>query len=466
MQTSMPFSRIPISTLLLLILVTGCQPSNSQEPRKTAEEKIEDEYVVPKPSAKQMLESTAPDYVTPSGTQQECLGRLMFDVAKSVEWPVANRWRSETFDGRRFSKNVYDGNDRLRIGNVDVATVKVDERSSLQRFIADHESSTPSRINELTSRLRLEEDMIAERQKMLTTAPEEEHKGIRSALAAHQANLEELQANLALARNDWRSLNLGMPDSFGFWKNLSRERSDVEQNIPRTSIFYAYIERNGYIYAFKSEANLDKAVHQKEFLAVLKNFRPRAAGEIPKDLGICIPYGFIADDGKSTIFNRMSIRYGDAPGVLYTIQTSNVDPRLGPETTTLTAAGRALAGHIGGYEQELVDKHVTKKIGPQIVKIGALTAQQGGFAAQKPDKEGKPMNVYSVFTGYGGWQNTFVLPSILVDMRSYTRLEAPELTVNPPPFEQSMERLNALLKSIRLRPTEPPMPELANLPAR
>jgi hypothetical protein len=68
--------------------------------------------------------------------------------------------------------------------------------------------------------------------------------------------------------------------------------------------------------------------------------------------------------------------------------------------------------------------------------------------------------------GYGGWQNTFVLPSILVDMRSYTRLEAPELTVNLPPFEQSMERLNALLKSIRLRPTEPAMPELANLPAK
>ena len=36
----------------------------------------------------------------------------------------------------------------------------------------------------------------------------------------------------------------------------------------------------------------------------------------------------------------------------------------------------------------------------------------------------------------------------------------------PPPFEQSMERLNALLKSIRLRPTKPPMPELTNLPAR
>ncbi|MNR68813.1 hypothetical protein D3C85_1936150 [compost metagenome] len=59
-----------------------------------------------------------------------------------------------------------------------------------------------------------------------------------------------------------------------------------------------------------------------------------------------------------------------------------------------------------------------------------------------------------------------MLPSILVDMRSYTRLEAPELSVNPPPFDQSMERLSALLGSIRLRPTQPPMPELANLPAK
>ena len=466
MQTSMSSSRACVSTLLLVVLVTGCQPSNSQEPRSTAEERLEDGYVVPKPNAKQLLESTAPGYVTPNSTKQECLGRLVFDVLKPVEWPVVNGSRSETFEGRFFSENVHDGNDRLRVGNVDIATVKIDRTSNLQNFTGGHENGKLYRIKELISDIAQRQESADDRQKRLDTASIENRKDIEGARADDLQAIKELQADLALTRDAWGAVPLGISDSYGFWKVLSRDHSDAEKNIPRTSIFYAYIERNGYIYAFRSEAKLDKTTHQKEFLAVLKHFRPRAAGEIPKDLGICIPYGFIADDGKSTIFNRMSIRYDDAPGVLYTIQTSNVDPRLGPETATLTAAGRALAGHIGGYEKELVDKYVTKKIGPQIVKIGALAAQQGGFAAQKPDKEGKPMNVYSVFTGYGGWQNTFVLPSILVDMRSYTQLEAPELTVNPPPFEQSMTRLDALLRSIRLRPTVPPMPELANLPTR
>ena len=39
--------------------------------------------------------------------------------------------------------------------------------------------------------------------------------------------------------------------------------------------------------------------------------------------------------------------------------------------------------------------------------------------------------------------------------------QAAELKKNPLPFKQSMERLETLLKSTRLRPTTPLMPELA-----
>ena len=41
--------------------------------------------------------------------------------------------------------------------------------------------------------------------------------------------------------------------------------------------------------------------------------------------------------------------------------------------------------------------------------------------------------------------------------------QAPELNTNPPPFKQSMDRLQMLLKSIRLRPTMPFMPDMAAL---
>jgi hypothetical protein len=69
-----------------------------------------------------------------------------------------------------------------------------------------------------------------------------------------------------------------------------------------------------------------------------------------------------------------------------------------------------------------------------------------------------------VYTGYGGWGGSAVLPAIVVDMRSFTKEQERALKKNPPPLDESLQRLDALLKSIRLRPTTPPMPELDRLP--
>ena len=102
-------------------------------------------------------------------------------------------------------------------------------------------------------------------------------------------------------------------------------------------------------------------------------------------------------------------------------------------------------------------------------------------------EEGQPpVENYSVYTGYAGWGGSQVLPTITVDMRSYTRhfsvfynyseegRHKPMKTVRnfstpeerplrgvPPPSADSPQRLNTLLKSIGLRPTDLPMPELA-----
>jgi hypothetical protein len=54
------------------------------------------------------------------------------------------------------------------------------------------------------------------------------------------------------------------------------------------------------------------------------------------------------------------------------------------------------------------------------------------------------------------------LPFIFVELNTTTMNMAPELKQNPPPFKQSMGRYEALLKSIRLRPTTPPMPDMVD----
>lgn len=455
---------------LLAVLLAGCQPSSSQEPRKTPEEKQAEEYVVPKPTAKQLLESTAPGYVTPAGTQQECLGRLVFDVAGPMEWPDQGGGGIMSFLGsHRFSENVSDGQDALRIGNVTLGLLKPDKAASLAAIAESSENTKRAHIESQLSRIaRLERTIVDNKSRLETGEYDDadDRQGLERSLPRLQREIEEAHTGVKKVQEHWQPLNLGMPDSIAFWDTLSRGVPTSGPHSDDANFFYAYILRNGHLYAFHSGSQADKATHQKEFLAFLKRWRPRAMGEIPKELGVCVPYGFVADDGKSIIHTRMSLRYLDAPGVLYTIQNSNVNPRLGPEATVVTAAGRALAGIAGTYEESLVKQNKITRLGPQIVKIGALTAQQGGFYGQRQSKDGTTPNVYSVFTGYSGWQDTYALSSILVDLRSYTRGQAPELTVNPPPFEQSKARLDALLKSIRLRPTEPPMPELANVSAK
>jgi hypothetical protein len=96
--------------------------------------------------------------------------------------------------------------------------------------------------------------------------------------------------------------------------------------------------------------------------------------------------------------------------------------------------------------------------------IDELAAEQGGAAVQLTEGKRKFDN-YSVFTGYNGCMNSQVLPFIAVDMRSFTQAQAERsrierLKTDPPPFEESKARLDAMLKSIRLRPTTPPMAEL------
>jgi hypothetical protein len=160
---------------------------------------------------------------------------------------------------------------------------------------------------------------------------------------------------------------------------------------------------------------------------------------------------------------KLSLRYADRPNVLYTIGTGIVGTDYQPvsEPTALMAATRANIGRDPGPENEEAARRLLKRIEAHDVMIGALPAQQGGIAVNTADP-GKPVTPnYSVYTGYGGWKGSQVLPFITVEMRSFTREQERTFKTDPPPFEESLQRLDALLKSIRLRPTEPPMPELA-----
>lgn len=260
-------------------------------------------------------------------------------------------------------------------------------------------------------------------------------------------DIAELQNRIERMKKSWHPIDLGLPQSLGYQAG---------------STLYAFLLRDGRAYQFmSSQADGDPPfeVRQTAFFDFLKRFRSRALYEVPQEPGICFPYGFVADDGTVTSRTVVSLRFKDRPGVLYTLGTQVVgEEGFESEVPIVQAASTAAAGKVGiGREPQ--------SFGPRKASIGALPAMQGGFSLNV-SPEGKPaVRNYEVYTGTEGYPHSRVLPAIRVSLRSFTREQEPSLKTNPPPIEESFERLDALLKSIRLRPTNPVMPELADVKA-
>lgn len=406
-----------------------------------------------KPTKNELLEATAPGYVMEKSLKSECLGRLVFDLQGQIEWPTSHRHQSGvSLESRKFSEEVYQQGDKINFGNMAIAVV-----GPLNKKLIDslHSEFPENRLVSLKQSLKEEELYLNKAIKDGAT-----DRKSRYARSESEVSIQVLKKSISKISAENESFEPGILNSYGFWKRL--RQSDEESN----SIYRAYIFGGNYAYVFESKENYStaaaKETQRRKFLKILADFRERKQNEVPGELGLCIPYGFLPDDGKTTSDIQQSIRWTDTPGVLYTIHTGTVDPR-DSKSPVIEAIATAAIGLMGSTSEADMKRFVTERIGPRLAKIGGLTAQQGGVALKVSETGKTPYEVYSVFTGYGGWLGTSVLPYILVEMTTRTMEQAPELKANPPPFKQSMGRLNTLLKSTRLRPTTPAMPELVNV---
>lgn len=424
---------------LLAALLMGCKPSGAQN------------AAPPHPSAEQLRQATHPGYTTPAGTKQECLGRLVFDTPRDMQWGVLAPVRSDSIRFQ-FTNAMQGEQEYVGFGNVQVvvlAPATWTQLQSLQRWVAIDKNTA---IRHYQTAIETKKDRINDFQSLLDD-PSKNTEGwdtstYPQAIAKIKKDIADAETSIANLEKDWHPMDVGLPDSLGYAAGPT---------------LYAFLLRDGRAYQFMSTGGQGEAKfeeRERAFLAMLKRFEVRKLHDIPKAPGICIPYGFIPDDGRGHFRTQVSMRYADRPGVLYTIGTAVVGERgiEGPEQALLQATARAAAGVLSGG---LAQGRDAKSIGPRTATIGALPANQGGFSLNVADP-GKPaVRSYSVYTGYPGWMHSRVLPSITVNMLSFTKEQEPTLKANPPPLEESLTRLDALLKSIRLRPTEPLMPELA-----
>ena len=108
---------------------------------------------------------------------------------------------------------------------------------------------------------------------------------------------------------------------YAYWMSFKDDLNKRDFAWVQPGFYTLYIYRDGHFFNFGD--NFDKSDSpakdtQQSIAAVnttLKTFRPRALYELPKQPGVCIPYGFIADDGKADRSVAVTMRLKNHPDV-------------------------------------------------------------------------------------------------------------------------------------------------------
>lgn len=426
---------------LVLSLLMGCGPSRAG----SEADAVQPSQLGPE----ELRKALHPAYLSSPKTRQECLGRLAFEAPREMEWAISRpgMWSGDRF---RFTENMGGDADYVLLGNLNVMVLAPANREHLENMRDGVEASKDNAIREYRNKIKLYKERQAEFEAVLKdpnlNINDEDLSGYPPEIERFKQEVITLDSRIAGLESDWHALDLGLPQSLGYAAGPT---------------LYAFLLRDGRAFQFMAtggEGAPPFEARKAAFLEMLKRFRPRALYEVPEELGICIPYGFIPDDGKGHFRTEVSFRYKDRPGVIYSLGTAVVgEQNYFGESSFLTATARS-AGALGSG---LVGGREARAIAPQRVKIGALDAWQGGVSLNVADKDKPPVRSYSVYVGYDGRAHSRVLPGIRVNLRSFTRAQEASLKADPPPLEESLQRLDTLLKSIRLRPTVPEMPELS-----
>lgn len=353
-----------------------------------------------------------PGYVTPPGYKTECLGRHMLDLPTGVE--SADRFgraRKEEVGKNAF---IYDDNGVFAEINHPVAVLN-EIRESARWSIHKNNQDAKDRIGrwqEVVERETKENRLDDARQ---IEADIEKEKG-------------KLQTH--------HEIDLGIPDSY-FREN-------------KKSVFGTrWIDGRTYSFGvnIKEGESFESAIARLKDLA--SRFRPRRPYEIPTEPGVCLPYGFIADDGKTAYDFKISFRLKSAPGVIHTLRIGKNGADTFPmEAKLFSATLPFLDGPVGkaAEQQKLRRIDLTKTF------IGPYETSYAGFRVH-PALKGKMSKDenYRIVSGISGLPQSDVVPFVYYEMNGHAQIMDPSLKTPSPPLEQSLKPMHAILKSVRLR---------------
>src|SRR5690606_21489010 len=349
-------------------------------------------------------------------TRQECLGRHIFEVPEDMQWATydASRvHRISTGGGHNFTSKVTAKGDTTTYGPYSVFIMVSDavEREEFEAA-ANYQLGT-GRLNQ--QRI-LKEIEIGKRRlsKLLSRgyAPD--------VIQQLEMQIAEWEAQVPLAL--YTIHDLGVPDAYFI--------GDREHPT------HAYLYRNNRVYFFATYQAGDEGT--QAFIDLVSRFQPRELYEVPEGNGICIPYGFIADDGKTAYASKISLRFSRTPNVIFTLVSAsasdpwynsstsglyNTDFRPGYDSSKWTWREYVQPTHLGQYKVNLL----------------------GWTLEPKPDS-GEQDRAWFGYATHGGMLN----PRLAVHMLTFDK-GVDDLTEHTPPMDTVLPRWESLARTLRWR---------------
>ncbi|MGY8811832.1 MAG: T6SS immunity protein Tli4 family protein [Pseudomonadales bacterium] len=348
---------------------------------------------------------------------KECLGRLSFNVPESVEWATFSKdytLRISQGGGHGFGLKVGADGDNATYGEFGAAIYVSDEvdRSMLDDVYGYRRGTSILHQDYLKEELETEKRLVKQFER--DNDPE--------SAAIWRKQIEKTREKISLALPTVH--DLGIPDAYF----VGSASAPAEAYIYRNNRVYAFFMRTAYAQGKGKEAMLD----------MMSRFRPRELYEVPTESGVCIPYGFIADDGKADYSVKNSLRFTATPNVVFSIVTASANAPWDthPKTGTYDTDYRP------GYDaQKWTFKRFVEPtyIGPH------LAGMDGWRLDPKPDSGEQER-------GWFGLAKTGGILSPLVAVQVFTFQKGiDDLTEFTPPPEDVLPRWKALSETIEVR---------------
>jgi len=384
--------------------------------------------------------STYPGYQTPAGWRSECAGRHLVDLPPGeIEWATLHDDASGRASYAGVDGGLWVEGESLVYGRVLIEVYPPMPKSFLERRKKVVEIDRRVEVQHVTKEIETVQYLLEMAQK----------RGDADHASSLNEDLRKLEAELAVPGP--RVLDLGLPDSRGWVKD---------------GIFRADLYRAGRLYhlALSPTPGQGEAATEAEFRdLVLRRFRVRQIFEVPREPGVCFPYGFIADDGRQPYDFQTTWRQKGVPGVLYTLRTgkNQLEATYAVEPYILAAALPGLGETVAGI---LGEQSVRRRIGPLATAIGPYAAHyagvelQGGAPNPQPPGANTAKRVpaereraYHLVSGLAGLPASDLVPYVYFELNGFGRGRVPSLKHNPPPLDSLLPTMHGILRSVRLK---------------